>query len=62
MSRILDPFRFVLIAVGGWMNNINCRSSINFAKRTGFYASNWAGGECVSTTATAVDWPPRLKD
>jgi hypothetical protein len=30
MGSPMDPFRFVLIAVAGWIN-ANCRSSITFA-------------------------------
>jgi hypothetical protein len=56
MPRVLDPFRFVLIAVAGVDEPTpSCRSSITFARRNGFFASNSVGGEFDSTTNNAVD-------
>jgi hypothetical protein len=40
MPKMLDPFRFVLICVAGWMNHINSTPSSICAKRTGYFGLN----------------------
>jgi len=49
MPRVLDPFRFVLIAVAGWMNQRQLQI-IDYLRRTGLFVSSWVGVGCVSTT------------
>ena len=34
MARSMDPFRFLLMAVAGWMNQQQLNSSTTFWKRT----------------------------
>jgi hypothetical protein len=41
MPRVLEPFRFVLIAVAGWMNQRQLQIIITLARRIGFFASNF---------------------
>jgi putative transposase len=45
MAKAVDPFRFVLIAVAGWMNHVSCRPSSTCAKigESGSLTSNVAG-------------------
>jgi len=61
MPRVLDPFRFVLIAVAGWMNQRQLQVIDSFGRRTGFCANNSAGGAFGLTMIGAVAWPPRPK-
>jgi hypothetical protein len=51
MPRALDPFRFVLIAVAGWMNQHQLQTIDYLREETGFCGSNWAG------TNAAEQWP-----
>ena len=53
MSRALDPFRFVLIAMAGWMKQRQQQSLTTFAKRTAFFESSSVNGDCGSTTTSA---------
>jgi len=54
-QRVFDPFRFLLIAVSGWMNQRQLQSLTIYARRTGSFASNSAIGDCVSMTISAGD-------
>jgi hypothetical protein len=55
MLRAMDPCRFVLIALAGWMNQLNYRLLTIFAKRIVYSASNPADADCASTTINADD-------
>jgi hypothetical protein len=46
MPRVVDPFRFVLMAVAGWMNQRHLQMIDYLREETGSFGSNWAGGEC----------------
>src|SRR5262249_44532128 len=49
MTRVLDPFRLVLIAVSGWMNRRQLRSSLwrcEWRKRTGIGAIDESRARC----------------
>jgi hypothetical protein len=55
MLRVLDPFRFVLVAVAGWMNQRQLQIIDYLRGRTGFFVNNSAGNEYGSTMTSAVD-------
>ena len=61
MSRVLDPFRFVLIAVAGWMNHPQLQIIDYLREENRVFREQLGGRRCVSTTTSAVDWPPRPK-
>jgi hypothetical protein len=42
MPRVLDPFRFALIAVAGWMNQHHLHIIDYLREETGFFVSDWA--------------------
>jgi hypothetical protein len=54
MPRVLEPFRFVLITVAGWMNQRQLQIIDYFREENRFCASNSAGSLCDSTTTSAV--------
>jgi hypothetical protein len=62
MPGVLDPFRFVLIALAGWMNQRQLPMIDYLREENAFFGSNWVGGACASTTTSAVAWPLRPKD
>jgi hypothetical protein len=55
MLRVLDPFRFVVIAAAGWMKQRQLQI-IDYLREEN-RRNNSAGSECVSTMTNAVDWP-----
>ena len=55
MSGVLDPFRFMLIAVAGWMNQRQLAVIAYLREEIVFYESSSAGAGCASTTTSAVD-------
>jgi len=55
MPRVLDPFRFLLIAVAGWMNQRQLQMIDYLREETAFCASNSARGKCGSMTTNAGD-------
>jgi hypothetical protein len=57
MLHVLDPFRFVLIAVAGWMNQREYQMIDYLREENRFCASNSASGGAGLTTINAVDWP-----
>ena len=54
MLRMLDPFHFVLVAVGGWMNQRQ-QQTIEYlrARRVGYYGSNSVIVGCASLMTSA---------
>jgi len=54
MPRVLDPFRFVLVAVGGWMNQHQLQIIDYLREENRFFVNNSAGGACGSTTISAL--------
>jgi len=44
MSKVLDPFRFVLIAVGGWMNQ-NQQLAIDYLRKENRVLREQLGGQ-----------------
>jgi len=56
MSSVLDPFRFVLVAVAGWMNQQQLHAIDYLRERIGFYASNLAHGGCDLMTTNGAGW------
>jgi hypothetical protein len=57
MPRVLDPFRFVLLAVAGWMNQRQLQIIDYPRQENRVLREQLAGGGCGSTTTSAVDWP-----
>jgi hypothetical protein len=55
MSGVLDPFRFVLIAVAGWMNQRQMQVIEYLREEIVFCESNSANVACASATTSAVD-------
>ena len=55
MSGVLDPFRFMLIAVAGWMNQGQLAVIAYLPKKIVFCENSSAGAVCASTTTSAVD-------
>ena len=55
MPRVLDPFRFVLIAVAGWMNQHQLQIIDYLREENRVLREQLGGGECASTTTNAVD-------
>jgi len=53
MTTSLDPFRFVLIAVSGWMNQQQLELINYLRARTEFFASNSAESDYGSTMTSA---------
>jgi hypothetical protein len=56
MLQVLDPFRFVLIAVAGWMHQREYQI-IDYLREENRVLSNWANVGSGLTTINAVDWP-----
>ena len=54
MPRALDPFRFVLIALAGWMNQRQLHAINYLREENRVLREHSAGGDCVSTTISAV--------
>jgi hypothetical protein len=54
---VLDPFRFLLIAVSGWMNHRQLQIIEYLREGIGCFANNSVDGECASMTISAGDWP-----
>ena len=56
MPWTLDPFRFLLIALSGWMNQRQLQM-IDYLheENRSRGASNWAGAACGSTTTSVGD-------
>ena len=50
MPTVFDPFRFLLIAVAGWMNQHQLQIIEYRAKSTGCYVNKSANGSCGSAT------------
>jgi hypothetical protein len=62
VPRALDLFRFVLIAVAGWMNQQQ-RQMIEYLREENRVLREQLGNTvCGSTTASAVASPPKRKD
>ena len=61
MSKVLDPFRFVLIALAGWMNHRQYQVIDYLREENVFCGSSWAKGGCDSTMISGGDWPSRPK-
>jgi hypothetical protein len=59
MPRVLDPFRFVLIAVAGWMNQRQLQMIDYLREENRVLREQLGRGDSASTTASAVDWPLR---
>ena len=57
MTKSFDPFRFLLIAVSGWMNQQQLQLIDYLCERTECCANNWAKGDYASTMTNAADWP-----
>ena len=56
MLKTLDPFRFLLLAVAGWMNqNQHTQSSICVRKTESFVLS-WAADGFASQTSSGAVW------
>ena len=62
MTRSLDPFRFVLIAVSDWMNRQQLEL-INYVREERRVLGEQLGGKRLRFNITsAADWPPRPRD
>jgi hypothetical protein len=62
MTRSLNPFRFVLIALSGWMNQQQLEL-INYLREENRVLREQLGGKRYGSTMTrAADWPPRLRE
>ena len=55
-QRVLDPFRFLLIAVSGWMNHRQLQV-IEYLREENRVLHNSVAGECASMTIRAGEWP-----
>jgi len=55
MSGVLDPFRFMLIAVADWMNQGQLRVIAYLREENRVLQSSSAGAACTSTTTSTVD-------
>jgi hypothetical protein len=55
MSGVLDPFRFMLIAVAGWMNQRQLRVIAYLREENRVLREQLGGRPCASTTTSAVD-------
>jgi hypothetical protein len=62
MSRALDPFRFVLISLAGWMNQRQLHAIDYLREENRFFANNSATGGCGSTMISAVAWRRKPND
>jgi hypothetical protein len=61
MSGVLDPFRFVLIAVAGWMNQRQLQV-IDYLREENRVLREQLGGRRLRlNTTSAVDWPLRAR-
>jgi hypothetical protein len=54
---VLDPFRFLLIAVSGWMNHRQLQVIEYLREENRVFENNWVSDECSSMTISALDWP-----
>jgi hypothetical protein len=61
MPRVLDPFRFVLVAVGGWMNQHQLQIIDYLREENRVLREQLSGRRVASMTISAVDWPLRPK-
>ncbi len=61
MSKVLDPFRFVLIALAGWMNHRQYQVIDYLREENRLLREQLATGGCDSTMISDGDWPPRPK-
>ena len=55
MPRVLDPFRFVLISIAGWMNQHQLQIIDYLREENRVLREQLAGVECDSTTTSGVD-------
>ena len=55
MPRVLDPFRFVLIPLAGWMNQRQLQIIDYLREENRLFVNNSAAGEYGSTMTNAVD-------
>jgi hypothetical protein len=62
MTKFLDPFRFLLIAMSGWMNQQQ-RELIDYLQEENRVLREQLGkSDYASTMTSAADWPPRPKE
>ena len=61
MSKVLDPFRFVLIALAGWMNHRQYQVIDYLREENRVLREQLGEGGCDSTMISDGDWPPRPK-
>jgi hypothetical protein len=54
---VLGPFRFLLIAVSGWMNHRQLQVIEYLREENRVLRENSVAGECASMTISAGDWP-----
>jgi hypothetical protein len=62
MPTALDPFRFLLIALAGWMNQRQLHVIEYLPKRTASFANNSVIDGYGSMMTSAGVWPPKPED
>src|SRR4051794_15094773 len=61
MTHILDPFRFLLIAFSGWMNDRQLLLIDYLREENRVLRNSWAASDCVSLTTSAAGWRSRRR-
>src|SRR6516225_10124193 len=62
MTTSLDPFRFVLIALSGWMNHQQLELIHYLREENRVLREQLAESDYASTMTSAADWPSRPRD
>jgi hypothetical protein len=62
MTKSLDPFRFLLIAVSGWRNQQQLQLIDYLREENRVLREQMGKRDYASTTTSAGDWPPRPRD
>jgi hypothetical protein len=62
MTKSLDPFPVLLIAVPGWMNQQQLQLIDYLREENRVLREQLAKSDYASTMTSAADWPPRPRD
>jgi hypothetical protein len=62
MSTLLDPFRFVLIAVAGWMNQRQLQAIEYLKEENRVLREQLGDRRCGLPMTNVVAWPLRPRD
>jgi len=62
MGTVLDPFRFLLVAVSGWMNQRQLEVIDYLREENRVLREQLGGADSASPMTNDGDWPPRRRE